>query len=200
MKIIVVGASGTVGQAVTQALESRHEVIKVGHTHGDYQLDMSVEEQIVKFYNDIGAFDSLVITAGKVHFGLLEQMKAEQWSIGLKNKLMGQVNLVTHGLKFINAGGSFTLTSGIVNKDPIKFGSSAAMVNGALEGFVTSAAIEMPKGVRINIVSPTLLKESAKDYEAYFRGYVPVSASEVAQAYVKSIEGLQNGQIYRVGW
>ncbi|MDF2690948.1 MAG: hypothetical protein K0S29_803, partial [Gammaproteobacteria bacterium] len=97
-------------------------------------------------------------------------------------------------------GGSFTLTSGLLNQDPIKFGSSAGMVNGALEGFVTAAAIEMPRGIRINIVSPTMIKESADSYASYFLGYVPVPASIAAQAYVKSVEGLQTGKTYRVGW
>ncbi|MDF2940507.1 MAG: hypothetical protein K0R66_1149 [Gammaproteobacteria bacterium] len=200
MKIIVVGATGTIGKAVTKELEARHDVIKVSQTDGDYQFDMSDEEQVDKFYNQIGNFDALVITAGKVHFGLLEQITTEQWYIGLKSKLMGQVNLVTHGLKFINDGGSFTLTSGILNQDPIKFGASAGMVNGALEGFVTAAAIEMPRGTRINIVSPTMIQEAADSYGPYFRGYIPVPASTAAQAYVKSVEGLQSGKTYRVGW
>lgn len=122
----------------------------------------------------------------------------EQYHIGLNNKLMGQVNLVLVGLKHINEGGSFTLTSGILSHDPIKFGSSASMVNGAIDSFVKSAAIEMPKSIRINAVSPTVLTESLESYGPYFRGFESVSASRVALAYSKSVEGAQNGVIYQV--
>ena len=105
-----------------------------------------------------------------------------------------------HGLAYINEGGSFTLTSGILNRDPIRYAASAAMVNGALEGFVTAAALELPKRARINIVSPNVLAESMDKYETFFRGYKPVSAFEVALAYEKSVEGLQTGQVYTVGF
>jgi NAD(P)-dependent dehydrogenase (short-subunit alcohol dehydrogenase family) len=112
---------------------------------------------------------------------------------------MGQVNLVTVGLIFLNLQGSFTLTSGILSHDPIRFGSSASMVNAAIDGFVKSAAIEMPRGIRINAVSPTVLQESMKQYGDYFSGFEPVPAATVALAYCKSVEGAQTGQVYSVG-
>ena len=90
--------------------------------------------------------------------------------------------------------------SGILNHDPIPYGASAAMVNGALEGFVVAAAIELPNALRLNLVSPTVLTESMPEYGDYFPGFMPVSAAEVAQAYRKSVEGKQSGQVYRVGY
>ena len=200
MKIIVIGATGTVGKAVCQRLGARHDIVTVGQSHGDYQLDMSDEAQVKQLFKTAGNFDALIVTAGKVHFGALTQFTTAQWQIGLQNKLMGQVNLVMHGLASLNEGGSFTLTSGILNRDPIRYGASAAMVNSALEGFVTAAAIELPNSARINLVSPTLLVESTDQYEAFFRGYKPVPAAEVALAYEKSVEGLQTGQVYTVGF
>jgi NAD(P)-dependent dehydrogenase (short-subunit alcohol dehydrogenase family) len=113
---------------------------------------------------------------------------------------MGQVNLVMLGLKHIRDGGSFTLTSGLVNDDPIREGVSAAMVNGGIEGFVHGAAIGLPRGVRINVVSPTLVEESVPAYGPYFRGTKPVPASDVALGYAKSVEGAQTGRVYRIGW
>jgi NAD(P)-dependent dehydrogenase (short-subunit alcohol dehydrogenase family) len=175
-------------------------IISIGNTHGQYKVDISNCNQIKDMFEQIGHFDALIATTGKVQFGLLQEFDTEKWYIGINNKLMGQVNLVTNGLKYIKEGGSFTLTSGLLNHDPIKYGSSAAMINGALEGFVIGASIEMPKGVRINLVSPTVIKESMDKYSEYFQGYIPVSASTAAQAYVKSVEGCQTGQIYRVGW
>ena len=200
MKIIVVGASGTIGKAVCERLGARHEIITVGQSSGDHQLDMGDEAQVKQLFTKVGNFDALIVTAGKVHFGELEAFTAEQWQVGLQNKLMGQVNLVMHGLANLNEGGSFTLTSGILNQDPIRYGASAAMVNGALDSFVKAAAMELPKSARINIVSPTMLQESADKYEAFFRGYKPVPAADVALAYEKSVEGIQTGRVYTVGF
>jgi NAD(P)-dependent dehydrogenase (short-subunit alcohol dehydrogenase family) len=116
--------------------------------------------------------------------------------VGLNSKLMGQVNCVLIGLDYMNDLGSFTLTSGILNHDPIAAGASAAMVNGAIDGFVTSAAIEMPRGIRINAVSPTVVTEALNQYGPYFRGFEPVPVQRVAHAFSKSVEGLQTGRIY----
>ena len=200
MKVIIIGATGTIGKYVSNALRRQHEVINVSYSRGDYKINIEDENSIINFFKEIGSFDALVATTGKVYFGELHDMSSEKWQIGLNNKLMGQVNLVSHGLKYINDGGSFTLTSGILNKDPVKSGSSAALVNGALEGFVIGSAIEMTRNIRINIVSPTIVSESIEKYKEYFHGFRSISADEVAQCYVKSIEGRQTGQIYKAGW
>jgi len=198
MKIIVVGGTGTIGKAVVKELSPRHEIITVGHKHGDVQADITNEASIKQLFEKIGKFDALIATTGDVKFGPLAELTAEHYRIGLDNKLMGQVNLVLHGLNTINDSGSFTLTSGILSHDPIRFGSSASMVNAALEGFVIGAAIEMPRNIRINCISPTVLAESMADYADYFRGFEPILASRVALAYSKSVEGAQTGKIYKV--
>lgn|SRR3990167_4584479 len=198
MKIIVVGGTGTIGRAVVQALSSHHEIITVANQHGDVQVDITQVSSIEAMYKKIGKFDALVSTTGKVHFGLLSEFNAENYAIGLQNKLMGQVNLVLIGMKYINDRGSFTLTSGILCDDPILYGTSAAMVNGALNAFVKNAAIEMSKQIRINVVSPTILTESMEKIGKYFQGFESVSANRVALAYKKSIEGAQTGQVYKV--
>lgn len=198
MRILVVGGSGTLGQAVVKELSQRHSVITAEREHGDVKVDITDIQSIEAMYKNAGKIDAVVSTTGSVHFGLLQDMTEKEFAVGLENKLMGQVNLVLTGLKYINEQGSFTLTSGILNRDPIKFGCSAAMVNGALDGFVRSAAIEMPAGMRINIVSPTVLTESMNVYAEYFRGFSPVLASQAALAYSKSVEGLQTGQVYCV--
>jgi NAD(P)-dependent dehydrogenase (short-subunit alcohol dehydrogenase family) len=166
--------------------------------HGEVNVDITDSRSIEMMYKTVGKVDAVISTTGSVHFGPLSEMTEEQFSIGLTNKLMGQVNLVLIGLKYINDNGSFTLTSGILNRDPIRYGTSAAMINGALDGFVKCAALEMPRGMRINVVSPTILAESMNKYADYFRGFFPVPASIVALAYSKSVEGVQTGQIYCV--
>ncbi len=126
-------------------------------------------------------------------------MTSEQFWVGLRGKLMGQINVVLAGQNYVNDGGSFTLTSGILADEPIREGANATTVNLALEGFVRGAAIELPRGIRINVVSPTVLSESMESYALYFRGFEPVIAQRAAQAYPRSVEGAQRGRVYRVG-
>lgn len=200
MKVILIGATGTLGQAVAEALVNAHEVVRVGHTQGDVTLDMTQPDAIEAMYRKVGRVDAIVVTAGKVHFGELTKMTQEDYQLGLQDKLMGQVNIALLGLDYLTDRGSITLTSGLLNHDPIRFGSGAAMVNGAIDGFVKAAAIEMPHGIRINAVSPTVLVESMEAYGPYFHGFKPVAAADAALAYLKSVDGAQTGQIYRVGY
>ena len=201
MKIIVIGGTGTIGKAVVNELKQRHQVLVAGYKNGDVQVDINDPHSIENMYQSFkGDLDAVVATTGKVHFDDLYKMTANDYHVGLNSKLMGQVNLVLIGMRYIKENGSFTLTSGILNHDPIVSGSSAAMVNGALEGFVKGAAIEMPKKMRINLVSPTVVTEAMGVYGDYFRGYESVSAAQVALAYSKSVEGAQNGQVYKVGY
>lgn len=198
MKIIVVGANGTIGQAVVNALAPRHQVIKVGRNSGDFTVDMTSAESIADFYDRVGAFDALAVVAGDVHFGPLNTLTPNDLQVGLQSKLMGQVNLVLQGLNKINDGGSFTLISGVLSDDPIAYGTAATMTNAAVEGFVRGAAIEMPRGVRLNAVSPTIVEESVPSYGPYFLGWDPVPAAKAALGFVRSIEGLATGRVFSI--
>jgi len=199
MNVIIVGATGTIGRAVAKEIGKRHRIISVASKHGDYQVDITDVKSIENMYKEVGKFDALIATAGKMHLAEFSAMNAQMYHVGLMDKLMGQVNLVLIGCKYINDQGSFTLTSGKLSFDPVRGGSSGSMVNAAVDGFVIGAAIEMPRGIRINAVSPTILAESAHQYGHFFPGFEPVESSRVALAYSKSVEGSQNGQIYHVG-
>ena len=200
MKIILVGAAGTLGKAVDKALNARHEIVRVGRKSGDHQADITDPKSIEQLYKKTGEFDAMVSTVGDVHFGPLEEFTQDQFQVGLRSKLMGQVNLVALGIKHIRAGGSFTLVSGQINDDPIRMGASGAMVNGGLEGFVRSAAIELPRGLRINLVSPTMTEEAKSVFGPFFPGQKAVPAAEAALGFVKSVEGSQTGRVYCIGW
>lgn len=200
MKIVVIGASGTIGAAVAAELRKRHEVVGAGRTGGGLLVDIAQPDSIDRFYAEIGAFDALVCTAGAVHYAPLDAFTPDQFEIGLRSKLMGQVNLVLKGLHRIRDFGSFTLTSGLTNDDPIRQGAASSLVNGGLEGFVRGAAIELERGIRINVVSPTLVEESREAYGAFFPGTKTMPVEDVALGYVKSVEGNQTGRIYRMGW
>ncbi|AZF41484.1 Short-chain dehydrogenase [Pseudomonas sp. R1-43-08] len=199
MKILLIGANGTIGSAVKAELAQRHEVIAIGRHSGDFHVDISDSASIRTLFEQTGKFDALVCAAGSVNFVALGDMSEADFELGLRDKLMGQVNLLLIGREFANDGASFTFTSGILNRDPIRTGASAALVNGALDAFVKAAAIELPRGLRINAVSPTVLVEAMGSYAPYFRGFKPVAGAEVALAYAKSVEGLQTGQTFVVG-
>ena len=199
MKIIVVGGTGTIGKAVASALQARkHNVIRVGGKSGDQQVNIADATSIRALFEKTGKFDALVSAVGKVHFGDFAKLTEAEVMLGLANKLMGQVNLVLIGRDFVNDGGSFTLTSGVLNHDPIRYGACASMVNGALDSFVQAAAFEMRPGLRLNVVSPGLLEESLSVFGDYFPGHETVPGARVAKAYIKSVEGHLTGQVFRV--
>jgi NAD(P)-dependent dehydrogenase (short-subunit alcohol dehydrogenase family) len=198
MKILLVGASGTLGKAVSAELGQRHTIIAAGRSNGE-KVDIADLASVRALLGRTGKLDAIVSAAGNVHFGPLSEMTPDLLDIGLKDKLMGQVNLVLAGQDALNDGGSLTLITGILAQDPIRYGASASMVNGAIESFVKSAAIELPRGLRINAVSPTVLAESMEGYGPYFRGYKPVPAAEAALGFARSVEGAQTGQVFRIG-
>lgn len=198
MKIILVGASGILGKAIAAELGGRHDIVRAGRSGADVQVDIKDLGSVTAMYKKIGAVDAVVCAAGSVHFGPLAEFTPEQYAIGLNDKLMGQVNLVLAGQHAVNDRGSFTLISGILSHDPIEMGSSAAMVNAAIDAFVLGAAIELPRAIRINSVSPTVFVESMEHYGAFFRGYKPVPVADAALAFAKSVEGAQTGKTFRV--
>jgi NAD(P)-dependent dehydrogenase (short-subunit alcohol dehydrogenase family) len=198
MRILLVGASGTIGKAVERELGTRHDIITAGRTSGDVVMDLCDSSSIRAAFEKLGTLDAVIATTGKVHFGDFADMDDEKYRIGIDDKLMGQVNLVLIGRDYVADPASFTLTTGILAKDPIRYGSSASMVNGALESFVRASAIEMKPGLRINAVSPGVIREAMEGYGPFFQGHDPVPAARAALGYAKSVEGLQTGQVFEI--
>lgn len=194
---MVIGASGTIGRGVVENLQRDHQVIRVGKTQGDFQVDLTDESSVKALFANTGKVDGIIATTGGVHFGPLSEMSSEQFISGLQDKLMGQVRLVLIGKDYLNPGGSFTLTTGILTQHPIRTGVNATTVNAAVEGFVMSAANEL-QGQRINAVSPTVLTEALDKYGPFFPGFESAPASRVALAYRRSLEGIETGKVYRV--
>jgi NAD(P)-dependent dehydrogenase (short-subunit alcohol dehydrogenase family) len=192
MRVIVVGATGTIGSAVIAALSAQHDVVSVGHTSGAIRVDLASIESILQLFRTVEAFDALVCAAGRAAFGSLDELKDADFQIGLSNKLMGQVNLVRIGRQYVHDNGSFTLTSGILSREPMKGSASISMVNAGLEGFARAAALELPRGIRINVVSPPWVTETliARKMDPS----IGLPAATVAQAYLAGVEGTATGQ------
>jgi NAD(P)-dependent dehydrogenase (short-subunit alcohol dehydrogenase family) len=203
LRILLVGASGTLGTAVAAELGKRHEIIRAGSKSGDVRIDIADPASIEKAIAEAGALDAVACAAGAVNFEPLgaiapARIDVSVYGLGLANKLMGQVNLALAARDKLKDGGSITLITGILADQPIVAGSSASMVNGALEAFVRAAAIELPRGLRINAVSPTVFEESMGAYGPFFRGFEPTPVARAALAYSRSVEGRETGKVYRV--
>ncbi|KVO25511.1 short-chain dehydrogenase [Burkholderia ubonensis] len=201
MKIVVIGAGGDVGRATADELarNGKHEVIRVGRTRGDHQVDITSDDSVGSLFEQIGRVDAIVVAAGNVILAPIEKMTAADFHKGLQDKLLGQVRVALVGQHYLSDGGSITLTSGIAVDDPIAQGSHAAASNAGIEGFVRAAACDFRRGIRINAVSPTMLIESVERFGPFFPGYEGVPATRVAIAYRRSVEGVHSGRIYRVG-
>jgi NAD(P)-dependent dehydrogenase (short-subunit alcohol dehydrogenase family) len=198
MKVLLVGASGTIGKSIIKELAPRHEIIEVGKAKGQHQVDITDVESIRQLFNKIGKVDAIIAAAGHVHWGAFKDMTADEFRIGLNEKLMGQVNLTLVGQEFLNDGGSITLTSGSLSHDPHAGGASFTTVNSAVDGFIRGVSVELDHDRRINSVSPNVLEESWAIYGGGVPGTTPVPATKVALAYRKSVEGHQTGETYRV--
>jgi len=187
---------GTIGSEVLKSLADRHEVVTAGRSNGDYRIDISQPTSIEAFFRQAGKFDAVVSAAGDARFGELDKLTQDDYLFSLTNKLMGQANLVRIGQQFINDNGSFTLTSGFLAQVPMPGSSAISMVNAGLEGFVRAAALEMKRGIRVNVVSPIWVKETLEAMG--WDSSTGMPAAQVARSYVASVEGTMSGAVLDV--
>jgi NAD(P)-dependent dehydrogenase (short-subunit alcohol dehydrogenase family) len=197
MKVIVIGATGTIGSAVVEQLGQRHDIIGVGTRSGQYRADIADIAQVRALFAQVGKVDAVVVAAGALHVGPFDELTPEHFHVGLASKLMGQVNVALAARDYLNDGGSITLTSGVDTDHPIRGAVAASTANAAVVGFVRGAAIELPRGLRINVVSPTVLEESMPVFGPLFIGFEPIAGKRAALAYARSVDGAQTGQVYR---
>jgi NAD(P)-dependent dehydrogenase (short-subunit alcohol dehydrogenase family) len=196
MKIVIIGATGTIGRQVVKLLSRSHEIIKVALMDADFHADITSSASIKKLFREVRPFDAVISTAGIAKFGTLDELTEEDYMFGLTNKLMGQVNLVRIGRNYINDSGSFTLTSGMLSRHPMPGSSSVSMVNAGVEGFVRAAALEMQRAIRVNAVSPVFVKETLEAMGMDNSKGMP--AEKVALAYKEGVEGQRNGEVIDV--
>jgi len=196
VKFLVVGSNGLIGRHVFLALTQFGEVIGASRS-SEVSVDVKNPASIRAMYEKVGKVNAVASCIGKVPFKPVSELSYQEYEEGFRDKGLGQVELVRAGIDYVTDGGSFTLMTGILARDPIPSGSVAALTNGAIESFTLAAAIDLPRGLRVNTVSPNVLVE-ATNYHSSFPGYHQVTAKEVADAYLKSILGKQTGQIYKL--
>lgn len=198
MKILIIGGNGTIGKKVSQRLREKHNIMVAGRNSGNVNVDFANTDSIKAMFNSVGKLDAIVSIAGEAKWDKFENLSEEDFYIGIKSKLMGQVNVVRIGMDFLNPNGSITLSTGILADDPVDMTTSAAMVNGGIHSFVKAVALELKDGIRINAVCSDLVEDSFEKYKDYFPGNTPVPMSKVVDGYVKSIAGNINGRILRI--
>ena len=194
MKIIIVGASGTMGSYLSGAFEKEHEIVRADRNSPEVQADITSPESIERMYKKVGSFDAVVCTAGPTYVGPWINLTDATFRQGIEGKMMGQINLVLIGQHYINRKGSFTLITGALTHEPQRNFANASASNAAVEGFVRAAAIELESGIRINAVSPTVI-ENSPHYFPFFPGEIPVSMRQLEYGFRKSIFGANTGQI-----
>ncbi|WP_421273790.1 short chain dehydrogenase [Aeromonas veronii] len=197
--VILIGAQGKMGQAALSGL-GKHKVITASRSGEgcDFQVDITSRDSIARLYQNVGSFDAVVNTAGFCEYAPFGEMSDEQWQTTIQSKLMGQINLVNIGLNYINQGGSFTLISGILNIKPIPLAIADATTSGAIDTFVQCVAHELPRGIRINVVNPTVLEEAWDVYGEMMPGFQPVPGALVGKAFERSVDGFISGQVLYV--
>lgn len=198
MKIIIIGGNGTIGKHVSKHFSKKHEILIAGRTEGDLTVDIADADSIKQMFEQTENIDAVVCIAGEAKWDKFENLTEEDFYIGIKSKLMGQVNLVRIGKDFINKNGSFTLTTGILADDPVEMTTSAAMVNGGIHSFVKAAALELDRGIRINVVASGLVEDAVEKYQDYFPGHNAIPMPKVVNGYVRSVEGKVNGEIIKI--
>ncbi|MBK7030304.1 MAG: short chain dehydrogenase [Bacteroidales bacterium] len=197
MKIIIIG-NGTIGGALSRYFTPTNEVITVGRNSGMLHVDISNSKSIQQLFHETGSVDAIVCAAGEARWSHFSQLSEEDYTHAIQSKLMGQVNLSCIGSKYLNPGGSVTLTTGILADHPVAGTSIAAMVNGAIHSFIKATAPEMPDGIRLNAVSSGLVEPAAEKYGKFFPGHQPIPMSEVLEAYRHCIMDNITGEVIRI--
>lgn len=198
MKLVVVGGAGTIGRRLVPALRARgHDVVVAGRTSGDLHVDLASHATIEAMYRAAGPVDGVVGIAAHGALDEFGELTPDALYENMRAKFFGQADLVLTGQHHCTDGASFTLTSGVFADEAWPHVTGGGVISGALHSFALSAAIELPRGMRINVVSPTLVGDSADAFAGHFPGMRPVPVDELVGHYLDCVEGDGTGRVIR---
>ncbi len=175
---------------------NKHDVVRASR-NGDVKVNLDDPATIRAMFEKVRDVDAVISCAGNAAFRPFADLTDADYELGLRSKLMGQVSLARMAKDELRDGGSITLTTGVLAMHPMQGSASISMVNAGLDGFVRAAALEMPRKIRINAVSPPWVKETMVKF-----GMDPtpgLAAATVAKAYVAAAEGSHQGKILDPG-
>jgi len=192
MKIIVIGATGTIGSSVCNLLSKEHQIIGASRS-SELAVDLQKPETLNNIFKQHPDVDAILCVAGAAAFGQLDSLIDSEIKFGINNKLMGQINLVRIARKSLKKNGIIVLTTGILSQNPNTHSSMLTMINRGLEGFVEAASLDMPKNQKLHAVSPPMAKETAEKL-GWGQGGVP--AGEIAKLYQEALKSSQQGKVF----
>lgn len=198
MRILIIGGTGTIGKETVSHFSRENEVIIANRTSQDFPVDIADVSSIKSLFIKVGKCDAIICVAGEAKWGNFKDLEEDDYYIGIRSKLMGQVNLVRIGQDFLNRKGSITLTTGILADDPVVQTTSAAMVNGGIHSFAKAAALELENEIRLNVVSTGVVEDAYEKYKNYFPGHTPIPMDKMIRGYIRSVKGRGTGQIIRI--
>ena len=194
MRILIIG-TGTIGRAVVAALSAGNEIISASLRSTTHKVDIADPASIQQMYRSLGKLDAVVCAAGQAKFAPLAQLSDPDFRFSLDNKLMGQVSIVRLGFEHVQDGGSFTLTAGSLAQEPMPGSAAISLVNAGIEGFARAAALEAPRRIRVNAISPPWVTETLQALKMDLPDGLP--AAIVARAYVRSVTGTDSGSVLK---
>lgn len=195
MRIVLIGATGVIGNAIVNELKD-HELIRVGFNNGDFQVNIEDRDSIKALFKEIGTVDAIISASGQIAFAPIQDLTHEQIKLTIDNKLMGQINLFQIGREYIREGGSITLSSGYLAQNPMTGGVAVSLVNAALDSFAKAAAFELGTSLRVNCVSPRFVKETMDMMG--MDTTTGISAADTAKAYKHALISSETGQAFDV--
>ncbi|HDZ3735788.1 TPA: SDR family oxidoreductase [Vibrio vulnificus] len=196
---VVLGGTSGIGAELAKQLESDHTIVHVASRQTG--LDISDEKSVYHYFENIGAFDHLIVTAGSyAPAGKVVDVEVTQAKYAFDTKFWGAVLAAKHGARYLKQGGSITLTSGMLSRKVVANTYVKAAINAAIEATTKVLAKELAP-IRVNAISPGLTKTeaykgmNADDRDTMYQrtqSHLPVGkvgeASDIAMAYLFAIQ------------
>jgi NAD(P)-dependent dehydrogenase (short-subunit alcohol dehydrogenase family) len=172
-RVVVIGGASGIGFAVAQIARDQGAQVVVGSSNPGrvdaavarlgggvgHTVDVRDETGVAAFFETVGVFDHLAITAGdwsSSMFASTRDIDLAQSQAMLGVRFWGALAVVKHGSRTIAQDGSITLTSGMLARRPMKGAPLVTAVAGAVEHLAAGLAVDLAP-VRVNAVCPGLI-------------------------------------------